>query len=559
MKKNLFRSILIISLLIVSSCENEKVEIIKSNPSANGLSMKSNRFVFSSKEELAKFYKEYADASDEKLNQLMMPYYEKGFYSLRPIVTESNEQFIFEHYKKAMIKDDSNVFSKEGEVIIDEEGNSEVVISNDYIDNLDDLEDIVGDDTFAAFLNSEAEIQVADDLYKYTDVGLFITDIEKEAILNEYLVSKNISTDLTVETTTTAKQALINEYPADGLTEINNDISYFKILPPDQNNQENGEGGNSGSGYTPTPGSPAASDPSYNVFVSNLLNCDTDPGLFGNWFGDNYKCIDRYENRRRVKTKAFNYNYLLVYHLGVKCVHQYRGWTGFWRVEATDEIRLVVEAAQFEYDADKLLGNTAVNNMTRDRYYFMNNKKIHYFTNSITLPNYGAPSITYSGLNDLPKIFQDDLSIEFFGTGLIELDNLISNGINSNLTAGRLNSYFYNALYSTVTGQLRTALNNNSIYAPANRTFVAKFPENGKLIFQKSVLTQSFGNGVSKRTFDWGAEFRFNASASADGSWSMSGGQGSVLTRPSNFKVKLIGAARRGWGWHGNKFSVGIN
>lgn len=549
------------SLLIISSCENETVENVKSNSNTNGLTVKSNRFVFSSKEALAKFYKEYADASDEKLDQLMRPLYEKGFYSLRPIVTESNEQFVFEHYKKAMKKVNDNVYSI-GEVTTDEvDGDvilsgDEVILSNDYIDNLDDLEDIVGDDTFAAFLNSEAEIQVADELYKYTDVGLFITDIEKEAILDEYLISKNISSNLTIETSTTAKQALINEYPEEGLIDINGDISYFKMLPPDDG--ESG-GGGSGGGYTPTSGSPASTDPSYNAFISNLSNCDTDPGLFGNWFGDNYKCIDRYENRRRVKTKAFNYNYLLVYHLGVKCVHQYRGWTGFWRVEATDEIRLAVEAAQFEYDADKLLGNTAINNMTRDRYYFMNNQKIHYFPNSITVPNYGAPSITYAGLNDLPKIFQDDLSFEFFGTGWDWLDSQIQNGINSNLTAGHLNSYFYNTLYSTATSQLRTALNNNSINAPANRTFVAKFPENGKLIFQKSVLTQSFGNGVSRRTFDWGAEFRFNASASANGSWSMSGGQGSVLTRPSNFKVKLIGAARRGSGWHGNKFSVGIN
>lgn len=138
------------------------------------------------------------------------------------------------------------------------------------------------------------------------------------------------------------------------------------------------------------------------------------------------------------------------------------------------------------------------------------------------------------------------------------LDNQIQNGIDSNLEASNLNQYFYNTLYSTVTSQLQTAFGSTTS-TPANRTFVAKYPQNGKLIFQKSVLTQGFGIGVRERTFDWGAEFSFNASTSGDSGWRMSGGSGSVLVRPTNFRVKIIGAARRGGGWHGSKFNVGIN
>jgi hypothetical protein len=39
----------------------------------------------------------------------------------------------------------------------------------------------------------------------------------------------------------------------------------------------------------------------------------------------------------------------------------------------------------------------------------------------------------------------------------------------------------------------------------------------------------------------------------------MSGGAGNILVRPTNFRVKIIGAARNGSSWHGSKFNVGIN
>lgn len=147
MKNFLITSILAFCFLVISSCEKETIESVKSNSTMSGLSVKSNRFVFKSKEALAKFYKEYADASDEKLSQLMMPLYEKGFYSLRPIVTEDNERFVFDHYKKAM-KTGTEYTKITDPIKVEEE---EVIIANDYIDNLDDLEDIVGDDTFVAF------------------------------------------------------------------------------------------------------------------------------------------------------------------------------------------------------------------------------------------------------------------------------------------------------------------------------------------------------------------------------------------------------------------------
>ncbi|WP_394758602.1 hypothetical protein [Flavobacterium sp.] len=555
MKKIVIIAVVLITT-VFSSCETELFEDSNSQKISADLSLKDGRMVFQSKEALVRVYKQYAEASDEKLSKFLEPMYKNGFYSLRPIVTESNEVFLFEHYKEKIRNNDYSKTTEE-----------------DSFDYLDDIEDIIGDDAFAAFLNSDAEIQVADEIYKYTDVGLFFTKEIKLDIMEEYLISKNISLDLRVETTLPVKQAILAEFPSDyidGVTVINEDISYFKIPPPDDCYISEGIpcGGGSGGARSGVYNN-TNSDPSYLSFLSYLGNCSPDSGLFGNLFGDNNVCIDKYEDRRRVKTKAFNYNYLLVYHMGVKCVHQYKGWTGFWRVEATDEIRLVVEAAQFQYDLDVMLGNNQVTDVMRQAHFFMNNQKITFSPNytmpnpTMTLPNLGAASTTYFDASSLSPIFQNDgmgLTFEFYQTGWDVLDNGIQNGIDSNLNASKLNNLFYNNLYTLVTSSLRSAQNNSSYTPPANRTAVFRFPQTGKLIIQKSVLDQGFNIGVRKRTFDWGGEIRVNASESASGTWSVSSvGAGNQLARPSNFRVKIIGAARRGGTWHGSKFSIGID
>lgn len=537
-------SIVLILLLGLNSCEKDSIE--KDTSLINEVTIKNGRLVFQSKESFTNVYQQYADASDEKIANFFHPLYEKGYYSLRPVATEANEEFLYNHYIK-LINDNPmrNVSNR---------------LNEDVFDYLDDLEDIIGDDAFAAFLNNEAEIQIADDVYKYTDVGLFISKEDKYNIMTEYLDSKNISRDLVVNTDENAKTSFFNEMPC---TVGGNPLLILtapEVLYYNENNPINCPVGSYGYGSnTPTPGSPASTDPSYLAFLNNLAACTPHSGLFGNFFGDNNVCIDRYENRRRVKTKAFNYNYFLVYHLGVKCVHQYKGWTGFCRVEATDEIRLFVEAAQFEYDADALLGNTAVNNLSTTRDYYLNNQKITYNPNNININGFNYTNLSST---NLPEIFQNDglgLTFEFYGTGWSFLDGLVQNGIDSNLNAARLNEHFYNGLYNIASSQLQSALSTSSYTPPANRTFAAKFPENGKIIIQKAVLIQGFNVGVAKRTFDWGGEISFTASQNGEGSWNLSGGQGSVLVRPKNLRVKMIGAARRGSGWHGSKFNVGID
>ena len=143
--------------------------------------IKDGRLSFSSKEEFTKLYVKYADASEEELIKYFQPLYEKGFYSLRPIVNEKTEQFLYNHYLTLIRQKNLRT------------GRMMKTSGEDIFDYLDDLEDIIGDDVFAAFLNENAEIEIANEIYKYTDVGLFFAESENYSDITEYLDLKNIS------------------------------------------------------------------------------------------------------------------------------------------------------------------------------------------------------------------------------------------------------------------------------------------------------------------------------------------------------------------------------
>jgi hypothetical protein len=601
------------------------------------IEIKNGRLYFENQEALTAVFTAYADASAEELAPLLDPLYAQGFYSLRPVATEENEQLLFNRYQSKIAQDDS---SKGIVTTLDEN-------SFNY---LDEIESVIGDDTFSALLNSDGEIQVADKIYKYTDVGLFYSTEENFDQVKNYLSTNNISQDLKIRTPSEVAVSLRNSLAGKRDARISSDISYFAVASANDSVQgigaiENdiiadplldnveaktarvdsiniGRGVNEANATSPNchqqrpiaggcNNSSASStyvapprgstsntlncnwmrpidgvcnssrgrssrnnvsstptitpDQSYQMFVSGLQNCNLQTGIWNtisNWFGENYVCVDKYEDRRRVKTKAFNRDYGIAYNMGVAVVHQYRGWTGFWRTEKTDEIRLVVEASQFEYDATPLINNALINSRNQEKAYYINNQKIVSNPNSINVP--GPLGFVYSNLDhsSLPGPFQNTglgLTFEFFGTGWLFLDNLIQNGIDSSLNAARLNQYFYTGLYQATTSVLQSALNSPSTVLPSNRTFVAKFPETGKVIIQKSIMDRGLNIGVRRQTFDWGVELKINSSWGTNG-WSISNvSAGDQLIRPKNFRVKMIGAARRGGTWHGGKFGAGID
>ncbi len=88
-----------------------------------------------------------------------------------------------------------------------EKGSSPV--NDKYVlDHIDYLEEIIGDDDFSNFLNTKAEVQTGNDIYKYTDVGLFIAKETGYKRLENYLEVREISGDLLVPTSYESKKKL---------------------------------------------------------------------------------------------------------------------------------------------------------------------------------------------------------------------------------------------------------------------------------------------------------------------------------------------------------------
>jgi len=167
---------ILIATFTFFSCNDEIFEA-DSSSQIKEITIKEGKLYFPNKEAFAEVYKQYANASDKKLQEYFQPLYKKGFYSLRPIVTDENEAFLYEHYLKLL--KNTTVQNKQA---TDPE--------SEIFDYLDDLEDIVGDDTFATFLNNEAEIIVGNEIYKYTDAGLFISKTDKFSSIKDFIAVK---------------------------------------------------------------------------------------------------------------------------------------------------------------------------------------------------------------------------------------------------------------------------------------------------------------------------------------------------------------------------------
>ena len=550
MKKALLLVLVFTFSMFSISCEDE-VDLVKTTSNKSDVpEIKNGRLCFESIESFKNLYGKFIGKKDLELQSYFDALYKNGFYSLRPIVTKFNVQFISEHYK-SIILPESNQFAK----------NSDEV-SESYADYVDAIEEIIGDDVFAALLNTRGEVQIADDIYKYTDVGLFMSKENKYQELENTLIEKNVSKDIKIATVPLAIENIKTQYSNAGVTNINSNVSYFKILydPCRKGNPDSCDTDSGGGGTIPTPPAPNFNI-MFNGFVGNLQNCNTWQGTLSDWlssvFGDNNVCIDKYASRRRVKTKSFNYDYFFVYQTGIKSVHQYRSWTGWWVGEDSPQMRLNAEAIIYEYDAYALFNSALANNYTAEQKYITNLQQITlYQPNTINTGNF---IYTNQNQQNLPGPFQNSgegLTFEFFGTGLVFLDNAIQNGINNSLNANRLNSYFYDGLYSKVTTTLSNALNTNSYQVPANRTFIAKFPENGKVIVQKSHIETCNNTDCMARTFDWGVNIGVSTGNFGQ-SWNVSAG--TSLPRPKNYRTKLIGAAQGDGAWHGSKIAVGID
>ena len=544
MKKKIFFSVVIFSIIATtSSCREELVvnESAQNEAVISEGSVKNGRLYFPNKESLTYAYDKVKDKEDEVIADYVDS---KDIISLRPIVTEKNEAIIGEKLEKriTLLKANERYMASKG--ALNKIENEDVIT-----DDIDDLEEIIGDDAYSAFLDSRAEIQVADQIYKYTDVGLFIVQDSKYDELKQYLEVKEISDDLMYATEDSVKEAYIESQPSGEKVVVEDGIEYFnaKIAPIDP--EDGGGGGGTSGGGT---GNPPINDPNVQMvnFINGLQNCAPTNGLFDGLFGDSDICKDQYESRYRVKTKAYNYNYYLVYNLGVKVKHQYKGWTGIWRKENAEQIRLGVIYSEFTYDYTSYFQYPS----TQYKIATIYNNNNRYMFDATTYWSANGLQITGYSTQGFPKILQDDFVIEQFGG-----NGLLGQGVNAAIQAGnaQLTSQNLSKLFWTETiPKLGEWWNNLGKPAPDpnNITLLYKTPELGKVKIVKALYRNSYNSDKLEKSFDWGFQIGFNLDPTSGNINPDT--SGSALKKPQNFRVTMYGIAKRNGQWHGSKINT---
>lgn len=551
--------------LVGNSCRQELVEELASNDNTktevliSDGSVVNGRLFFSNVESLQYAYDRVKDEEDEIIANYIDS---KGILSLRPITTPNNERLIEQKMSLRLqsLKSDEKFVEYKGTSVFNEE---------EIEDDIDDLEDIIGDDAFAAFLNSDAEIQVADKIYKYTDVGLFIVKDDKYSELTDYLSVKKISNNLLIPTDENVREQYVREnfYHNDGnMTKVvDSNIEYFIIgpinidigigepflpFPPDKID-------NPIPNPVPKPNPIAITKDPINDFVSSLSYCTPRRGFFGGIFGQNNVCINKYEKRRRIKLKAFNYNYLLVYHTGVKVKHQYKGWTGGWRKENVNEIRLGVEDAQFIYDYrgnQHLQPQPSIPRMTT---IYNNNSRLIFDANVKWEPGFypNIQKIVGYSIQGYPSLLKDNIYIEDIIGDIRTSNSLLDKAIydaikagNKELASDNLNKKF---IKETLNYLEQTWKKLGKKEKPDNEiTYSLNIPEIGLFTVNKKLYRVGYNTAKVDKTFDWGFHIGIDIGADGKVSPNTSGGG---LKKPENFRADLYGIVRKGNSWYGLK------
>lgn len=558
MKTNKLLTIAAISFLTLTfSCREE---IVSANDPMNenssilkAGSVKNGRLFFPSKQSLQETYEKLKDAEDKTIANYIDS---KNIISLRPILTKDNERHIEKKLKEriAGLRSNRRFLNSQGSAL-------RLANSEQILDDIDDLEEIIGDDAYSAFLDSRAEIQVGNEIYKYTDVGLFIVDEQNYSNLISYLADNAISDDLLYPTDDTVKEQFLESVPSEERTSLSEDVDYFnarKVGVSDTGPVPGtGTGGNTGGGTT----APDANQVMVN-FINGLQNCSPHNGLFDGIFGDSDICIDKYESRYRVKTKAYNYNYYLVYNLGVKVKHQHRNGIGIWNQDDAQEVRLGVITSSFYYDYSNVM-NVGPPSGRSTSIYSNNTKALFnagtFWTQSAYYP--GIYNMTGYSIQGYPKLFKDDYYIEDIlpHMNFSSVNPLLDQGLyaalqagNKSLSAANLNKLFWTNVVKNV-GTFAESLGqpkpNNNI------TYSYNLPQYGKIMLAKTFYNQRSNDGKIEKSFDWGFQIGFTMDPNGGNvKPDMSGGG---LKKPQDFKVLMYGIAKRNGQWHGSKINTG--
>ncbi len=505
-------------LLSLISCEKDIIDSSNSEVDFKNLVIKNERLVFDNETEFKQFLQSVDKLSEQEVMKDVIKYlYSNDFYSLKPIFDEKNIDQLKRHIN---LKKDNLEFSRLSNSIEDE----------DLIENFDDLEDVFGESFFASFLNQNSEIQIGNRIYKYTNSGLLITNLEDIEELYEFMVERDVISLENVLNSNT-----VEEYPSfnidGGYKVVTPKIDSYlaeKFMAPVDPDDHGSWASSSGSNNNPL-----EINQDLNTQIESLEVCSGKKPWIANMFGTTRVCIDKYENRRRVKVKYYNVDFLLGYALGVKVKHQVKGFGGIWSKVDTEQVAMGINSLTWFFDHSKVFNNTA-NSMTVN--YYTRDNKLYSSSNAYT-------SAVYVGQDKpLPNLpFADDVDI------IIELANHL---IGFDLTELQVRTLFYNGLY----GQAKSIL--NQLNRNMNKVGVV-INQSGQSIVQYYNFSNNC-NDCSKqeKIFDFGfatPKITYNFGVGNGGSFDDLGFKDLEFNfkHPNITSLSMYGMAKYNGQWHG--------
>jgi hypothetical protein len=307
------KSKLVIGLIFIFiACQKDDMLQPKKNVSlASDPVLIGKRLSFNSTEHLSYFVDESKKRSLNELRKKVGKFEEKGFRSLLPTFDSTDIKRAEEFIQKKVVQSPE----------------SRAELSADA-----DEDEIIYDPNFAMILNGDREIIVDDRLFKFTEYAVFYTETDNDAEIANY-VEQIRNCELTLST---------------GSQHIGNNVYAFIPEPIDDICDYEVEDEDTDIVAAPTI---SAKD----QFMQNMSTCVYEEHGFDHIFGPSKKCIDKFAKDRRIKTRAWNQNYLIYSSIGIRTKTQKRTMFVWWASDS-DEIELGYEVVKYRFDGVSMNG-----------------------------------------------------------------------------------------------------------------------------------------------------------------------------------------------------------
>lgn len=312
---------LAILALLFSSCDKDSINTFTPSPEEavnfNGFGVdfkvENSMLTFNSLSDFEQFSEQMlengAESEDDLSNLIENVMANSDFSSLHPDVE-------FEKLSETRINQYVETLSKRTQLV---ENVYDVNAQNSDLN----FAEFIADPSLSSILNIDGKIKIGSTTYSYTPFGLFMTkSSEGDNELARMLTDSEDIKDI-IQT---------NENSRGAITELTNHVTYFipEVIP--FNEQE--------------------SSLSFRDLDENqLAMCGgSNSSTVWNWaFGPSSDCSDHFSDRRRVKTKIWNQNYLLFSSLGTNVRSQSRRFRVWW-AKKVDELELGTGFFNYEFD-----------------------------------------------------------------------------------------------------------------------------------------------------------------------------------------------------------------